>query len=414
MFLPSVFYGWRVVAVCFVAAVFAWGFGVFGAGVYLTEITREHAWSVSLVSAGVTLFYLTSALSLTMIGGSIDRFGPRPVFIAGAVALGLGVASIGQVATLWQLYVTFVFIGLGYASLSLTALTATLAPWFERQQGRSVAIALMGASFGAMLVVPLLVLAIKRFGFATAVLGGGCLAIAIMVPLAAVVLRYRRPQDLGLAPDGDAVDLRQAASGVASQPRWTRAAAMATRSLWTIAIGFALGLAVQVGFLTHQVKIAEPVLGTIGAGWLASATGLAGLLGRLLLAYLADSVAVRRYTAGILATQAVALVFIALLPGAPALIGGSLIYGFCLGQITTLSPIMIRREFGSESFGSIYGVAATVIQLSSAFGPGLYGALHDLFGGYNPVLSIAAVVELAAMVAILAGRQPRVARSDGK
>ena len=400
-----VFYGWRVVAVCFVAAVFTWGFGVFGASVYLSEVTRLRGWSVSLVSGGVTAFYLTNALSLTAIGGFVDRFGPRPVFVGGALALGLGVAGIGQVAAPWQLYAAFVLMGLGYASLSLTGLTATLAPWFERHQGRSVAMALTGASFGAMLVVPLLVLAIGRFGFAAAVLGGGCLTIAVLVPLAAVVLRYRGPWELGLAPDGDiAVPPRHGAAEGAPAPRWNRATATATTAFWTAAVGFAMGLTVQVGFLTHHVKLAEPVLGTVGAGWLVSATGFTGVLGRLWLARVADRVDLRRYTAGILAAQALVLALITLFPAAPALIGGSLVYGFCLGQITTLSPIVVRREFGAASFGAIYSVAATVIALSSAFGPGLYGVLHDLTGGYGAVLGTAAAIELAAMAVVLAGR----------
>ncbi len=412
MKLPTVtrsplFYGWRVVAVCFVAAVFTWGFGVFGSGVYLSEVTRLRGWSVSLVSGAVTAFYLTNALSLTAIGGFVDRFGSRPVFVGGTLALGLGVATIGQVAAPWQLYVAFVLMGFGYASLSLTGLTATIAPWFERHQGRSLAMALTGASFGAMLVVPKLVLAIGRFGFAMTVLGGGGLTIAVLVPLALVVLRYRGPEELGLAPDGDiAVPSRQGAPEIAPARHWTRTTAMATVAFWTAAVGFALGLTVQVGFLAHQVKLAEPVLGTTGASWLVSATGFAGVLGRLWLARVADRVNLRRYTAGILTAQALALALIALFPMAPVLIGGSLVYGFCLGQITTLSPIVVRREFGATSFGAIYSVAATVIALSSAFGPGLYGVLHDLFGGYGPVLGIAAAVELAAMATVLAGRRP--------
>jgi cyanate permease len=88
----------------------------------------------------------------------------------------------------------------------------------------------------------------------------------------------------------------------------------------------------------------------------------------------------------------------------------SLMYGFCLGQITTLSPIVVRREFGAASFGAIYGIAATIIQLTSAFGPGIYGVLHDALGGYGPVMGIAAGVEVIAMIAILVGRTPKQAR----
>ena len=96
---------------------------------------------------------------------------------------------------------------------------------------------------------------------------------------------------------------------------------------------------------------------------------------------------------------------IVIAPGAPVLVGMTCVYGFCLGQITTLSPIIVRREFGASSFGTVYGVAGTVIQLSSAFGPALYGVARDLLGSYPPVLLIAAGLELAALAVVLAGRR---------
>ena len=122
---------------------------------------------MALVSGGITTFYLTNAAALTAVGAGFDRWGPRLMFIAVTLAPALGVAGIGQVAAPWQLYAAFVCMGLGYASLSLTGIGSTLAPWFERQQGRSVAMALTGA----MLVVPLLALAIARFGFGPALRG---------------------------------------------------------------------------------------------------------------------------------------------------------------------------------------------------------------------------------------------------
>jgi cyanate permease len=90
-------------------------------------------------------------------------------------------------------------------------------------------------------------------------------------------------------------------------------------------------------------------------------------------------------------------------PGAPVLVGMTFVYGFCLGQITTLSPIIVRREYGAASFGTVYGVAGTVIQLNSAFGPALYCIARDRLGSYPPVLAIAAGLELAALATVLVG-----------
>ncbi len=404
MTLGRIYHGWLVVGTCFIAALFTWGFGVFGASVYLSEVTRVHGWSISLVSLAVTLFYLTNAASLTVVGSAIDRHGARPVILFGALALSAAIIGISQASLPWHLFAAFVVMGLGYATLSLTSLSATIAPWFERHQGRSVAIALMGASFGAMVVVPLTVMAIARVGFSTALLGGGCLVAAVLLPLAWVVLRYRGPRDLGLAPDGDPIRTADTvATRTAVAAVWTRAAAVRTPALWTIAVGFALGLIVQVGFLTHHLKLAEPVLGTVGAGWLVSATGLTGLLGRTVLAAIADKVDVRLWSCVIFGLQTVTLAVMGSWLAAPVLIVTSLVYGFCLGQITTLSPIVVRREFGAAAFGAIYSVAATVIQLSSAFGPTLYGVLRDWCGGYAPVLAIAAAFEAAALAIVLSG-----------
>ncbi|MBL4721829.1 MAG: MFS transporter [Alphaproteobacteria bacterium] len=182
---------------------------------------------------------------------------------------------------------------------------------------------------------------------------------------------------------------------------------MRTFRLWSVSLGFALGLIVQVGFLTHHYALAAPTLGPEGAGWLIGATGFTGLLGRLLLARIADQVDTRLYSAGIFVVQAVVLGAIAYAPSPTMLIVMSLLYGFCLGQITTLSPIVVRREFGAAAFGAIYGLTGTIIQFCSAFGPVLYGVLVDQFGGYGPVLAIAAGFEICAALILILGRARR-------
>jgi MFS family permease len=80
----------------------------------------------------------------------------------------------GQVDRPWQLYPCFALVGVGWATLSTTGISATLAPRFERHQGRSITWAIMGASFGAILGVPLLLYLIDRLG-----LRGGLLAVGV-------------------------------------------------------------------------------------------------------------------------------------------------------------------------------------------------------------------------------------------
>lgn len=395
------FHGWRVVAACFVVASFGWGLGLFGSSVYLQAVTAEHGWAVAEVASAITLFFLVSAAVQRSVGRAIDRLGPRPVLSLGTLSIAAGVALIGQATAPWQLYPCFVLVGIGWSTLSTTGISATVAPWFERHQGRSITLAIMGASVGAILGVPLLLLALRQLGLAGGLAAAALAAVLVLLPLVGTVLRVRGPAELGLRRDGDAAPPDAAGAAAAPLPRAARGGGRVL--LPTATIGFALALTVQIGFITHHLALAEPLLGAAGAGWLISATGLVAFAGRLVLARIVDAVAVRRLATGIMLLQALALLAIALWPSVPVLVAASLAYGYGIGHVTTLAPVVVRREFGAAAFGATYGSAATAIQLASAFGPALFGLLRDGFGGYGPGLAIAALATLAGGLALLAG-----------
>ena len=349
------------------------------------------------VSSAITLFFLVSAAIQRIVGRSIDRWGPRPVLSLGAIAMCLGVALIGQVSAPWELYPCFMLVGIGWSTLSTTGITATVAPWFERHQGRSITLAIMGASLGAVLGVPMLLLTLARLGLGQGLIVTGIVAAIVLLPLIWRVLRFRGPDELGLGRDGE--------GPAASMARGSQAPATAPGRrrflLWSAATGFALALTVQIGFITHHVALAEPLLGAGAAGLLVSATGMSAFVGRLILARIVDGVDVRWLACLIMVTQAAALLAISVWPTVPVIVVASLVYGYGIGHITTLGPVVIRREFGAAAFGATYGAAATAIQLTSAFGPVLLGVLRDAFGGYGPGLAAAAGVTTMGCLALL-------------
>ncbi len=408
--MSRLFYGWRVVAVCLVAAVFANALGLFGAGVYLHVLVDSKGWSTGAVSSSIALFYVSSALLLLPVGGIIGRAGPQPVFAVGAAALASGVAAVGQVTQPWQTYVVFVVMGIGWACLSTTAVATTLAPWFERHQGRAVSIASLGASVGGMVGAPILIAGTTRLGFATTTATSAAVALVVVLPLALFVMK-RRPQDLGLWPDG-AVDARSMTSGI--EQSWSRRSALRTTALRSVTLGFGIAMMVQVGFITHQVTLLSPSLGAGGASLTVSATAITALLGRLMLARFADQMSARLTASAMMMLAAAALTMQALFPVPAVLILGSVLMGFTIGNVTTLAPIIVRREFGPESFGALYGGASCVIQLCMALGPSFYGLLHDAFGSYRVPLLLAAVGDLVAAFVVSAGAAMAVRSSTDR
>lgn len=398
----QVFHGWRVVAACFVIAAFAWGLGLFGSSVYLQAVTTTHGWAISEVAPAITLFFLVGASIQRLVGRSIDRLGPRPVMIVGAISMGSGVALIGQTWAPWQLYPCFVLIGIGWAMLSMVAITATVAPWFERHQGRSMTLAITGASIGAILGVPLILLALRQLGLAGGLLTTGMVSVVLLVPLVWRVMRFKGPADIGARRDGDAPVLVDAPA-VPVAPRPLAATGRPGMLLWSVAAAIALGLTVQIGFITHHVALAAPLLGAEGAGLLVSATGVTAFAGRLVLAKIVDGVSVRRLAALIMVMQTLALGAMSMWPTVPVTIAASLVYGYGIGHVTTLGPVIVRREFGAEAFGARYGAAATVIQLVSALGPALFGLARDAYGSYGPGLAIAACGTLVGCAVLIVG-----------
>jgi MFS family permease len=398
--MSRIFYGWRIVAVCLVASVFANALGLFGAGVYLHALVEQKGWSTGLVSGAITLFYVVSALLLIPVGGILGRFGPQPIFALGISALAGGVAAIGQVAAPWQTYAAFLVMGVGWACLSMTAVATTLAPWFERHQGRAVSIASLGASVGGLAGVPVLLFGIDRLGFAATTTVGAAGALLLMLPLAAFVLK-RRPQDMGLLPDGAAA---ASATTSARAATWNRRDALRTAALRSVMAGFGIGMMVQVGFVTHQVTLLSPALGAAGTSIAVSVTAIAALLSRLVLARFADQMSARTTAAVMMMVAAGALAAMAVWPMPAMLVAGSVLMGMTIGNVTTLAPIIVRREFGAAAFGAVYGVASCVIQLATALGPSFYGLLHDAFGGYRVPLLLAATVDIGAALVVLAGK----------
>ncbi|MDP9375002.1 MAG: MFS transporter, partial [Chloroflexota bacterium] len=117
----GVFFGWYVVLACFFIALFAWGLAFYGNGVYLAALRARHGWPTALIASATTAFYLVGAALLTVVGTAIERFGPRRVVLVGMAALGAGVLALAVVTAPWQLYVAYLAMAVGWATMSLTA-----------------------------------------------------------------------------------------------------------------------------------------------------------------------------------------------------------------------------------------------------------------------------------------------------
>lgn len=383
------YYGWVIVGACNAVAFMTWGIGVFNQGVFLGYFEREFGWSRAALSLGPALFYVWAGLVGVGVGRVIDRRGPRPVLVAGALAMGGGTIALGLTSQPWQLYPAFLLLSTGYACLHTVTLGAIVGRWFARQRARAMAAATFGAGFGGMVLAPLNAALLERWGGPAGGLALAIIAIGVVVPLALWVVKDS-PRSLGLEVDGGPPLRPDEARPLRDERVWTLGEAARTRAFWAIALSFHLTMIAQAGFLVHQVLFLQPTFGFFGAATIVSLTTVMGGLGRGGLALAGSRWSPRALARAAFLLQALGLLLSAQGPSAGTIVAGSLAFGLTMGVIVALQPVIAADCFGQRSFGRVYGSLYLPIQLGSALGPLLFGLTAAVTGSYGPGFSAAA------------------------
>src|SRR5213080_2906596 len=78
----GLYHGWLVVGAAFFVALFGWGLGFYGPGIYLVALQDRNGWPAAELSYAVTAYYLLGATSLFFwVGPLFDRWGARVVIV---------------------------------------------------------------------------------------------------------------------------------------------------------------------------------------------------------------------------------------------------------------------------------------------------------------------------------------------
>ncbi len=394
------FHGWNVVGATFVMALLSFGLGFYGLSVYVATLQRFHGWSASAVSAPVTAYYVVGALLTAVMADLYARFGPRAVVATGGVAMAAGLLLLGRVAMPWELYPAFLVMSVGWGAMSGAAINIILAPWFERRRGLAVSLAFNGATLGGVFVTPALLPLIDALGFRRALAAAALAQLAVLTVAARVM--GRGPAEVGLGPDGDPALPPHRTAPAVEGAQWRRAA-LRTWRFWSVSAPFALGLAAQVGVLTHLVALVAPMLGTSTAGRAVSAATAAAVLGRLGTGFVVDRLSRRGVASATLCIQMAGLALLAWAPSATIVYAGCALFGLGVGNLTTLPGLVLAVEWPRERFSSLVGLVVGINQFTFAFGPSLVGVVRDAAGGYPAALAMCMGLEALAAGLVLLG-----------
>jgi MFS family permease len=394
------YHGWWVVLCAFTIALYGWGFGFYGLGLYLVALHKAWNWSPAEISTAITFYYIAGAFLVMQVGDLIQKRGARPVVLIGSALMMLGVLGLTQIHALWQLYLAVAVMIPGWAAMGGGAINTIVAQWFNRRRGLAASLALNGATCAGLLFAPAFAWAIDSLGFTRACLAASGVIMVTLWPMVALVLRPRRADEHDI---GD-----EAAATVDTRPPMSRGALLRQPRFLTIVGAFSLGMLAQISFIAHQVAFLEPTLGLKGAGWLVSVTSLAALVGRLTVGLVIDRVDRRGASSAVLCVQILAMIVLLSSQSLTGLTIGCLLFGFGVGNLITLPGLIVQQEFPRRDFARAVSLNVAITQLVAAIGPTILGVLHDLSGDYRTSLMACLVLEGSAAIVMLIrpGRAP--------
>jgi MFS family permease len=393
------FFGWSVAWAAFALAAFAWGIGFYGPSIFLHTLHTSRGWSISQISAAITFHFLLSALLIAYLPEIHRRFGIAGTTFGGAVLMGIGLIGWSGAWQPWQLFVAAVPSAAGWATTSGAALNAIVARWFERDRPKAIGLAFNGASVGGVVFVPLWIFLIDRFGLQIAALSVGATAAGVVAFLSAVYFNPS-PASLGLAPDGDAAS----ASVSKPRPRLSRSEIVRTPRFQTLSAAFALGLFAQIGLLAHLIVRLTPDVGVAGAGMLVSLATACAVVGRTLAGWWIGNHDRRIAAAVNFTIQIIGVLLLIIGNGWVSLTLGCVLFGLGIGNLISLPPLIVQKEFNREDVVTVVALIVAINQAVFAFAPAVVGVFRDATSDYVLPFAMVACVQLLATIIVLLGR----------
>ncbi|MBI3245183.1 MAG: MFS transporter [Deltaproteobacteria bacterium] len=408
----SIYYGWILVGALSLAETTAWGVLYYAFAVFLVPMQKELGWSRSSMAGAFSLALLLSGVSGVFFGRWIDRYGARVLMTVGSIAATLLVFAWGSVTTLTGFYLVWAGIGVTMAAVLYEPAFAVIAKWFVRYRGRALTILTFVAGFASVIYIPLSGWLIRTQGWRSAL---SILAVILAVgtiPFHALVLR-RRPEDLGLTPDGEnplaSEQLRP--SSVQAERSIALHDAMRGATFWWLTTAFTMNI---IGVLAINVHLVSYLIDHgFEESFATTAMGLVGLMalpGRLIFTPLGDVLPRSLLTALLFLFQTLSLLVLLFVPGKVGVFSFVGLFGVGFGAITPARAALIAEFYGPAAYASINGVLGLFLVSAGALAPVGAAWGHDLGGGYEPVLwTLATISAFGALTIMLAERSVRPA-----
>ena len=350
----------RAAAGGFLGSVVSVGMTIYLFGGFQDALVEAFDTTVYALSFAPSIFTAVSGVLSPLVGRSLatpSRAGLsiRSVMFAGAFALGLGLVALSRAPSLVVAAAVF---GAGVApgAIMMGPLLgqALVTNWFDAERGRMLGVVSAGTTVGGMLLPPLAASLIEALDWRDAMAVLGLLALGLMLPAIALLVRDRPEsvvEEAGESANPDASARRSASTAeLVADPR-----------LWLVGLAFGLifsaGMISTIFMVPFATQMGIPlVMGAFVAG---ARSGLAAT-GKIVFGALADRVGVLPVLWGVVACEA-ALTALLIQTRSPTVFVAIFVsIGFVGGAPLPLKATIAGQLFGRANFPAAMGLLQTL------------------------------------------------------
>ena len=414
----KIFYGWYVLSVGMVGAFLAATTSQLFMSIMLKPLTAEFGWSRTVATGAITTGTILAGLLSFPFGKLADRYGPRLLTSLGALLTAFAYIAIANITNLWQFYVAYIIARIVSTNAVSDVVPKTAAVnWFRRFRGRALGLISMATPLGSSVLAMITQLIMVYYGWRTAFMVFALAMVFLQALPAALILR-RRPEDLGLIPDGLPVAYDDSAPSTRSHPQkefsWTLSESIRTTTFWLLVVAIMVAPAVNAGVGFHLVAYYTDV--EINTTIAVGAMGIYALIGALsnaIWGFLSEKLPERYLASAVMFLTAVAILYLQTVrSNLGAFIFAVLFWLTSRGE-GTLVNIILAQYYGRGSYGAISGFVLPFHRLGLGIGPLISSVSFDLSGSYHAVFAIyIAVSTITAVLLCLAKKPPLPARAD--
>lgn len=368
------------------AQIISWGSLIYAFPLLATPMAADFTWSRAETFGLASLALAVAGLAAYPVGRAIDRGHGHTVMAGGSLLATLALLIWSQVDAGWLLPPLFIMIGLAQAMTLYEPGFAVVSRRFGPQARRGITVLTLWGGFASTVFVPLTQFLLDRLGWRGTLEMLAAINMFLAMPLHLRVIDRRTP---ALSHRAVATD-----DGIV---RWV----LRQPAFWGLMAAFTLYYALFSGISFHLYPLlGEQGLSTASVVLVMTLIGPAQVVGRVIVASIAERAPIRQVGVGTILALPMALALL-LLPGGGvlALVLFAILYGAANGIMTIIRGAAVPEMLTPRAYGTVNGLMSLPGSVCKALAPLLVALIWDRSGSYRPVLWLG----IAACVPILAG-----------